>query len=243
MKEKKEWAEEEKRFLYNPADQYGIYQLREGESTQNILYLPMCFMRKKNFRVLKENYKLIYVGKMEEGMNPESIYIKLNNEHPDNFTGHSLSVSDVIVICRDGEITSYYVDACDFCEVPDFIPRTDKREETATITVAECGEFKILGDIYEGITDVDEALHIFLHFLRERKMGSPSISVHVRKSSASGLGDVGYELFIGGMIDLTALPFFPEIIHNNTAMKMIAEIVERIPKKFEVRGTIDVKEE
>lgn len=112
-------------------------------------------------------------------------------------------------------------------------------QDIVTITVAECGEFKSLGKIYEGITKVDDALHIFLRLLQQRRMGFPSISIHVQKGNNGNMKDASYEIFSGNMVDLTALQFFPEITCSSTALKMISEIVAKIPKRFEIRGEID----
>ena len=77
-----------------------------------------------------------------EGMSLEDIYTKFNIDHPAGFTGHSLSVSDVVVLYQDGENTSHYVDSVGYREIPEFTKElsvsaeinTEKdavREETA----------------------------------------------------------------------------------------------------------------
>ncbi len=48
------------------------------------------------------------------------IYTQFNIDHPADFTGHSLSVSDVVVLHQDGENTSHYVDSVGYREIPEF---------------------------------------------------------------------------------------------------------------------------
>lgn len=50
----------------------------------------------------------------------ESLYERFNLQHPDDFRGHSLSVSDVIVLHEDGRDQAYFVDSFGFQQVPEF---------------------------------------------------------------------------------------------------------------------------
>ncbi|MCM1236622.1 MAG: YodL domain-containing protein, partial [Ruminococcus flavefaciens] len=85
--------------------------------------------------VSKENYELAYAAELEEGMSLDDIYTKFNIDRPADFTGHSLSVSDVVVLHQDGKNTSHYVDAVGYREVPEF---------TKELAVsAEVGEEKV----------------------------------------------------------------------------------------------------
>lgn len=91
--------------------------------------------------------------------------------------------------------------------LPDLADTDKSGQEIVTITVAECGEFENLLRIYKGIMNVDDALHIFLRLLQKRRMGFPSISVHVRKNNDSYFEGARYEVFSGNMIDLTPFNF------------------------------------
>ena len=83
--------------------------------------MAMDYLEMKGITVAKENYELVYTGELKEGMNLEDIYTKFNIDRPADFTGHSLSVSDVVVLHQDGKNTSHYVDAMGYREVPEFI--------------------------------------------------------------------------------------------------------------------------
>lgn len=52
----------------------------------------------------------------------DSLYAKFNLDRPEDFHGHSLSVSDVIVLKQNGQVASYYTDSFGFQQLPEFIP-------------------------------------------------------------------------------------------------------------------------
>ena len=70
--------------------------------------MDMDYLEKEGIPVSRENYTLVYTGELTEGMSLEDIYTKFNIDHPADFTGHSLSVSDVVVLHQDGENTGVY---------------------------------------------------------------------------------------------------------------------------------------
>ncbi|MDE7249489.1 MAG: nucleotidyltransferase, partial [Lachnospiraceae bacterium] len=114
----------EAQLLYGSKDQFGIYQLKDTEETRDIRFMAMDYLEMKGVPVSKENYELVYTGELKEGMSLEDIYTKFNIDRPADFTGHSLSVSDVVVLHQDGENTSHYVDAVGYREVPEFTKET-----------------------------------------------------------------------------------------------------------------------
>ena len=114
----------ENRLLYGDESQFGIYQLKDTEATRDIRFMAMDYLEMKGIPVSKENYELVYTGELKEGMSLEDIYTKFNIDRPADFTGHSLSVSDVVVLHQDGENTSHYVDAVGYREVPEFTKET-----------------------------------------------------------------------------------------------------------------------
>lgn len=110
----------EAQLLYGSEGRYGIYQLKDSEEIRNIRFMDMDYLEREGIPVSRENYTLVYTGELKEGMSLEDIYIKFNTDHPADFTGHSLSVSDVVVLHQDGENTSHYVDSVGFKEIPEF---------------------------------------------------------------------------------------------------------------------------
>ena len=51
---------------------------------------------------------------------------KINIDHPKDFKGHSLSVSDVVVLHQNGQDTAHYVDSFGYKEVPEFFKEQEK---------------------------------------------------------------------------------------------------------------------
>lgn len=114
----------EAQLLYGSKDQFDIYQLKDIEETRDIRFMAMDYHEMKGVPVSKENYELVYTGELKEGMSLEDIYTKFNIDRPADFTGHSLSVSDVVVLHQGGENTSHYVDVVGYREVPEFTKET-----------------------------------------------------------------------------------------------------------------------
>lgn len=110
----------EAQLLYGNEGRYGIYQLKDSAETRDIRFMDMDYLEKEGIPVSRENYTLVYTGELTEGMSLEDIYTKFNVDHPADFTGHSLSVSDVVVLHQDGENTSHYVDSVGYREIPEF---------------------------------------------------------------------------------------------------------------------------
>ena len=58
--------------------------------------------------------------KLFSGDTLDSIYERFNLQHSADFRGHSLSISDVIVMHQNGQDQAYYVDSFGFKQVPEF---------------------------------------------------------------------------------------------------------------------------
>lgn len=97
--------------LFGSEDRFGIYQLKDTEEARDIHFMGMDYLESKGVVVKKENYDLLYTAPLEEGTSLEDIYTRFNIDRPADFRGHSLSVSDVVVLHQNGENTSHYVDS------------------------------------------------------------------------------------------------------------------------------------
>lgn len=113
-------ANREAQLLFGSEDRFGIYQLKDTEEARDIHFMGMDYLESKGIAVTKENYELLYTAPLEEGTSLEDIYTRLNIDRPADFRGHSLSVSDVVVLHQNGENTSHYVDSFGYREVPEF---------------------------------------------------------------------------------------------------------------------------
>lgn len=120
---------QETEFLQGKENQFGIYQLKDNEETRDIQFMNMDFLERKGITAARENYELVYIAPLEEGMSLEDIYTQFNIDRPTDFKGHSLSVSDVVVLHQNGENTSHYVDSFGYRELPEFIQEQSILEE------------------------------------------------------------------------------------------------------------------
>jgi hypothetical protein len=107
-------------------DIFSIYQVKEGLEARDFRFEPLDRLKAAGLAVKCENYKHVYTGKLHPGEEPaietlEALYTKFNIAHPEDFTGRSLSLSDVVVLRCDGKAAAYYVDSFGFQEVPEFL--------------------------------------------------------------------------------------------------------------------------
>ena len=100
---------------------YELFQIKEGGNGQAYQFMGMDFVNKNKLVVDKDDYEVVYRGEVKEGETLDTLYEKFNLYHPDDFTGHSMSVSDVIVIEKENEKMAYYVDSFGFTKVADFL--------------------------------------------------------------------------------------------------------------------------
>ena len=123
-------ANREAQLLYGKDNQFGIYQLKDTPEARDIRFMNMDYLESKGISVNRENYDLVYTAPLEDGTNLEDIYTKFNIDHPDDFRGHSLSVSDVVVLHQNGENTCHYVDSFGYREVPEFVQEIAKEKSS-----------------------------------------------------------------------------------------------------------------
>lgn len=100
---------------------YTIYQLKQSIENRDRASMPLKYLREKDIPVLRERYDLIYQASLNEGETLDDLYLKFNLYHPADYTGHSMSISDVVVLQKDGTKTAFYVDDMGFAEVPEFL--------------------------------------------------------------------------------------------------------------------------
>lgn len=111
-----------------PKSTFAIYQIKGGEETRNYRFEPLERLRELGLSVQKDNYDLVYSAPLSDGESLEDIYRRFNIDHPADFTGHSLSVSDIVVLRNGDSETAHYCDSFGFTEVPEFL---QQQEQTA----------------------------------------------------------------------------------------------------------------
>ena len=128
-----------------PVGSFSIYQLKGGSETLDYRFEPLDSIHRNGLSVKPENYELVYEAPMTEKDNLESIYTRFNVDRPADFTGHSLSVSDIVVLHQGGKDTAHYCDRVGFSEVPEFLqPEQKSREITERIQTPR-GSFYLCG--------------------------------------------------------------------------------------------------
>lgn len=111
-------------------DRYGIYQLREDRDGTDYRFMGMAYLQEQGITVDGADYQFVYGDELQEGDTLEALYTKFNTDHPADYTGHSLSVSDVVVLKKDKELTAYYVDSFGYQELPEFDAQRKKLLES-----------------------------------------------------------------------------------------------------------------
>ncbi len=114
----------EQAFLESPGDTYAIYQLKRDDATADLRFMNSEYLQKKGIEPQYENYELVYTGALTKSGSQveklEDLYRVFNIEHPQDFTGHSLSVSDIVALKQAGVVSYHYVDSIGYKELTNF---------------------------------------------------------------------------------------------------------------------------
>ena len=106
---------------------FSIYQIRGGPETRDFRFEPYYRLLATGRTVDPANYDLVYTAPLRDIDTLESIYQKFNTDHPTDFTGHSLSVSDVVVLRHGDRQEAHFCDDVGFREVPEFFAQLEQR--------------------------------------------------------------------------------------------------------------------
>ena len=109
-----------------PERSFSIYQLKGGEETRDYRFEPLDRLRAVGLDVQRDNYELVYSAPLADEESLEDIYRRFNIDHPADFTGHSLSVSDIVVLRHGDTETAHYCDSFGFTKVPEFLQQQEK---------------------------------------------------------------------------------------------------------------------
>ena len=115
----------EEAFLNNPADSYAIYQLRDGEDTAMLRFMGSEYLDQQGLAIERGNYIAVYAGDLKNAGDTQDrlddLYQTFNIDRPEDFRGHSLSVSDIVALRQNGVVSCHYVDSWGFKELPGFL--------------------------------------------------------------------------------------------------------------------------
>ena len=132
LEQERNMTEQENMLLYGSEKQFGIYQITARDPEHDYRFMNLDFVKRHGMEVNCADYELVYTAPLTENDTLEAIYERFNIQRPADFTGHSLSVSDVVVLNDGKSLKAYYVDSIGFAELPDFFKerKMDLKKET-----------------------------------------------------------------------------------------------------------------
>jgi len=135
IKQKREQA-----FLESPGDTYAIYQIKNDDTVAELRFMNSDHLKVKGVEPQYENYELVYTGALTQDGSQieklEDLYRIFNIEHPQDFTGHSLSISDIVALKQAGVVSYHYVDSIGYKELHNF-RNTDNHLKNAEMQVED----------------------------------------------------------------------------------------------------------
>ena len=236
---KYDYTLEEEMFRGN-GDRYAIYHVDEDTPGKQHLFMNMAMVKEDGITIDAANYKCVYSGRLHENEKLDDLYAMFNDNPPADYKAHSMSVSDVIITNRGGDMQAYYVDRFGFAELPDFaaqrekildivpeIENVDYENDLTCISfyAAECAEFPVMGEVHYDLT-LPEALEAYEKIPSERMHGLKCVGFDLKDGS-------DYEgmqsLMIEGKIQkefLNSIPGFRENSYVQNAISRVEKYLE-----------------
>lgn len=120
--------EDNKKLIEKPKTYYELFQLNRAENNHRVRFMSLEQLKELGLEVNRDNYEKVYSGELQENENLDTLYERFNIHHPADFKGHSMSVSDVVVLTTGGEVKAYYCDSFAFTEIPNFLSEQQLQE-------------------------------------------------------------------------------------------------------------------
>ena len=133
----------DQKLLSGNEKQFGIYQITARDTEHDYRFMNLDFVKRHGMEVNRADYELVYTAPLTEKDTLEAIYERFNIQRPADFTGHSLSVSDVVVLNDGKSIKACYVDSIGFAELPDFFKERKMDLQKETILDEQLQEIEI----------------------------------------------------------------------------------------------------
>ena len=133
----------EQKLLSGSEKQFGIYQITARDPEHDYRFMNLDFVKRHGMEVNRADYELTCTAPLTEKDTLEAIYERFNIQRPEDFTGHSLSVSDVVVLNDGKSIKACYVDSIGFAELPDFFKERKMDLQKETILDEQLQEIEI----------------------------------------------------------------------------------------------------
>ena len=133
----------EQKLLSGSEKQFGIYQITARDQEHDYRFMNLDFVKRHGMEVNRADYELIYAAPFTEKDTLDGIYERFNIQRPADFTGHSLSVSDVVVLNDGSTVKAYYVDSIGFAELPEFFKERNMDLQKENLLNEELQEVEI----------------------------------------------------------------------------------------------------
>ena len=102
-------------------DSFEIWQLKDTPDTRQLRFMNSEFLARHDLTVDLNNYARVYASDLKPGTTLEDLYTQFNLNHPEDYRGHSMSVSDLVILNQGGETAAFFCDSIGFTDVSDFV--------------------------------------------------------------------------------------------------------------------------
>ena len=238
--------------MFAGEERYALYQLNTESKDVPYEFMGMDFVKDHGMEVTAADYKCVYSGILHDSVSLDELYSIFNQNHPADFKGHSMSVSDVVIVNRNGDMKAYYVDSFGFADLPDFARQRQEMlgiespeshlnvgEKSSCISfyVAECSEFPVLGEFHQDLT-LEQAFEVFDQIPGSRMNGIKSIGFNLQDGSDyEGM----FDLYVGRTLQKDIINSIPGYRDNKLVQKAISDAEKIIEKRQSERKKPEIK--
>ena len=128
--------EREQAFLSHKGNCFAIYQVSQDDP-QNVRFMNLDWLQSHNLSIERSNYDLIYTAPLDGSGSTmeqlERLYEQFNLQKPVDFHSPSMSVSDIVAIKQNGQVSCHYCDSVGFTQVLGFLPENSLRNAEMTV--------------------------------------------------------------------------------------------------------------
>ena len=238
--------------MFAGEERYALYQLNTESKDVPYEFMGMDFVKNHGMEVTAADYKCVYSGILHDSVSLDELYSIFNQNHPADFKGHSMSVSDVVIVNRDGDMKAYYVDSFGFADLPDFVRQRQealgiespeshldvgKTSSCISFYVAECSEFPVLGEFHQDLT-LEQAFELFDQIPGSRMNGIKSIGFNLQDGSDyEGM----FDLYVGRTLQKDIINSIPGYRDNKLVQKAIFDAEKIIEKRKAEKEKSEIK--
>lgn len=195
---------------------------REGSDLDVVVELSTSEREDDLFHIFNEDG--LHIGSVKVDINP------ITSQRTGTLETYLPQVEDYLVGVKEAREQEIY-------QTSGHTVQRSEKEIEVTLTVAECGEFHNLGEFYENIPTVEEAIAIWKQIPPERMNGIPAIGIHIHRVGEENYVDDEIDILSGKRIDLEILEYIPSIKNEPKAMEVVTELIAKLPN-MEIDGVM-----